>query len=121
MTVRKDQTSKAEARHEPWGSLTWLASGPLLGCGGLTLGRVIIKTGQSNPRHRHNRGEEVLYLMAGRLRHSVGDQSVVIEAGDTLHIPAGVFHHAENIGEVDADMIVAYATAERDFELEVRT
>jgi quercetin dioxygenase-like cupin family protein len=101
-----------------WGTLTWLANRQLTDCQGTTLGRVVIRAGQSNPRHRHNRCEEVLYLMRGRLRHTVGDDAVVLEAGDTLLVPAGVFHNAVNIGDEDADMIVAYSSADRDFELE---
>ena len=103
---------------EDWGCLTWLASAALLGTSAQTLGRVVIRKGAHNPRHRHNRSEEVLYLLSGRLRHTVGDASVIVEPGDTLRIPAGVFHNAFSIGQVDADMIVAYPTSERDFEPE---
>lgn len=100
---------------ESWGSLTWLASKPLTGCGGMTVGRVIIKAGQANPRHAHMRCQEVLYLLRGTLRHSVGDEQVVMQAGDTLVVPAGVFHNAVSIGAEDADMIVTYDSGERDF------
>lgn len=110
--------SQVKTVNEDWGTLTWLASRELTQCEGTTLGRVVIRPGKSNPRHRHNRCEEVLYLMRGRLRHTIGDDAVVLEPGDTLRVPAGVFHNAVNIGDVDADMIVAYSSADRDFELE---
>jgi quercetin dioxygenase-like cupin family protein len=103
---------------EGWGSLTWLASAALLGTATQTLGRVVIRKGEHNPRHRHNRSEEVLYLLSGRLRHTVGDQSIDMGPGDTIVIPAGVFHNAYSISDVDADMIVAYPTSQRDFEPE---
>jgi quercetin dioxygenase-like cupin family protein len=57
----------------------------------------------------------VLYLLRGRLRHTVGDQVVILEAGDTLTVPPYVAHSATSIGEEDADMIVAYSSGERDF------
>lgn len=101
-----------------WGSLNWLAGGTVGNARGLTLGRVTIKPGQCNPRHRHPRCEEILYLMAGRLRHTLGDEAFEMQAGDTITVPAGVFHNAVNIGDVDADMIVAFDSADRDFELE---
>lgn len=103
---------------QDWGDLTWLASALLGNAKGLTLGRVVIKKGESNPRHCHRNCEEVLYLLSGRLKHTVGDAAVRLDPGDTLTIPAGVFHNATSIGDVDADMIVAYSSAERDFELE---
>jgi hypothetical protein len=45
---------------EEWGALTWLA-GKILSGTDITLGRVIIMRGKSNPRHCHNLCEEVLY------------------------------------------------------------
>lgn len=116
--VRTGKQADSAKIPESWGHLNWLANASLLGATGVTLGRVLICKGQSNPRHRHNRCEEVLYLLTGRLRHTVGDDSVILEAGDSLLIPAGIFHNAFSIGDVDADMIVAYSTAHRDFEPE---
>lgn len=118
--VRNHKQAESAKIVEDWGSLSWLANASLVGTQNLTLGRVVIQKGKCNPRHRHNRSEEVLYLLAGRLRHTIGDQSVTLDAGDTICIPAGVFHNAYSIGQTDADMIVAYPTAHRDFEPEPR-
>lgn len=115
--VYRAQQAAADAIHEDWGSLSWKASAKVGNAHNLTLGHVTIKTGQKNPRHGHNTTEEVLYLLKGKLRHTLGDQEYILEAGDTLHIPAGVFHDAESIGQEDAEMIVAYGSATRDFVL----
>ncbi len=101
-----------------WGSLQWLASRELGNAEDLTVGRVVIKAGQSNPRHGHNNCEEVLYLLAGRLDHTIGDETVTLEPGDIITIPAGVNHNAVSTGDVDADMIVVYSAGDRDFTLE---
>jgi quercetin dioxygenase-like cupin family protein len=101
-----------------WGSLTWLAGSQIGNATGVTLGRVVIKAGESNPRHCHRNCEEVLYLMTGRLEHTVGDATVALSPGDSLTIPAGMFHNAVSTGAEDADMIVAYSSADRDFVLE---
>ncbi|KPK80537.1 MAG: hypothetical protein AMJ81_11905 [Phycisphaerae bacterium SM23_33] len=98
-----------------WGSLEWLASRQIGNAENLTLGRVVIKPGKANPHHGHRNCQELLYLLRGRLEHTIGDRTVVQAAGETVAIPAGVFHHALNIGEEDADMIVAYDAGERDF------
>ncbi len=99
-----------------WGSLRWLAGRALGNATGLTLGHVVLRPGMSNPPHRHPNCEEALYLLKGRLRHDVGDEQVVLEAGDTLVVDAALPHHAVNIGEEDAEMIVAYSSADRQFE-----
>lgn len=102
---------------EDWGTLTWLANDALSGSP-LTVGRVTIRAGRSNPRHCHDTCEEVLYLLKGRLRHSFGDESVELQAGDTLVIRPGVMHHAVNLGDTEADMIVCYSSGKRDFRKE---
>ena len=108
--------SKRPVTVTSWGSLQWLASKEIGNAEDLTVGRVVIKKGESNPRHGHNNCEEVLYLLAGRLEHTVGDDEIVtLEPGDTITIPAGVNHNAVSVGEVDADMIVVYSSGERDF------
>ncbi|HEV7300045.1 MAG TPA: TIM barrel protein [Tepidisphaeraceae bacterium] len=112
------QDVEAKQVVEDWGSLRWLANGSVGNVQGLTLGRVVIKKGKSNPRHAHPGAEEVLYLLSGQLRHTIGDQSVMLNPGDTVAIPDGVFHNAYSIGDEDADMIVAYSTGRRSFVLE---
>jgi quercetin dioxygenase-like cupin family protein len=87
-TVQTGQMSTAKTVVEGWGTLTWLASEALTGSQ-VTVGRVTIRPGMANPRHCHDNCEEVLYLLQGCLRHSVGDQSVELQAGDTLSVPAG--------------------------------
>ena len=103
---------------ENWGSLTWLASCQVANVQDMTLGRVVIKYGQSNSRHCHPDCEEVLYPLTSRLEHSLSDKAFTLEVGDMLAIPTGVFHHADSVGDVDADTIVAYSAGERGFVLE---
>lgn len=116
--VYAKSAAHAATSKQPFGSITWFAGGAVGNATGLTLGRTVIKPGQHNPRHRHNACEEVLHLLSGQLRHSMGDEHFDLAAGDTIVIPAGVYHNAVNTGNVDADMIVAFSSAARDFELE---
>jgi len=114
--------AETEARciHEPWGDLRWMTSESIAGTE-ITVGRVRIKPGRSNPRHSHPNSEEVLYLLAGRLEHWVADEQMTLNAGDTLVVPAGVAHYARNLCAEDADMIVAYPTGTRQFRPEGET
>ena len=116
--LRSGKDAERDKVVEKWGSLNWLAGNKIGNAQGVTVGRVTIKKRQSNPRHSHFNCEEVLYLLKGRLEHSMGDEKVVLEPGDTLVVNAGVPHDAVSIGEADADMIVAYSSGDRDFVAE---
>jgi len=109
--------SEAKTIVEDWGTLTWLASEELTQSH-ITVGRVVIKPGKANPRHCHDGCEEVLYLLRGRLRHSLGDEAVEMGPGDTIVVRASVMHNALNTGETDAEMIVAYSAGKRDLRKE---
>mgnify|MGYP000583682761 CR=1 FL=1 len=117
-SIRTAKESEATKINEEWGSLNWVASKATGNTKNITVGRVTIKKGQSNPRHSHSNCEEVLYLLSGQLEHSIGDETVILRAGDTLVIGPGIAHNAINIGDEDADMIVAYSSGVREFQLE---
>lgn len=114
-SLRSGKDAERDKIIEKWGSLNWLAGNEIGNAQGVTVGRVTIKKGRSNPRHSHSNCEEVLYLLQGRLEHSIGDERVELEPGDTLVVAAGVPHDAFSTGETDADMIVAYSSGDRDF------
>lgn len=116
--IRTAREAAASRINEEWGSLNWLASEQIGNAEGVTVGRVTIKRGQSNPRHSHTSCEEVLYLLRGRLKHFVGDEAVLMQAGDTLVVPPYVAHYAISVGQEDAEMIVAYSSGDRDFRPE---
>ena len=103
---------------EDWGTLSWVASKPLGNAEGLTVGRATIKSGQTNPRHRHPMSEEVLYLLKGHINHTLDDKTITMSPGDVVTIAPGVFHNATCIGSEDAEMIVVYSQGTRGFELE---
>jgi len=117
-SVRKADQADAHRVEESWGTLTWLASGKYGPTAGLTVGRVVIRKGCNNPRHCHPNCEEVLYLLRGRLEHTMGAEKAILEPGDTLVVRGGVHHNALSIGDEDADMIVAYSAADRQIEHE---
>lgn len=102
-------------REDSWGSLKWFAGQSLGNAQDVTVGRVIINKGNSNPRHAHSSCEEVLYLLKGKLEHSVGDKKVILNAGDVITVNAGVMHNAVNVGDEDADMLVVFSSGVRDF------
>ncbi len=106
----------SKAIETPWGSLCWLAGRAFGNSDDITVGRVTIKPGMSNPRHRHPNCDEVLYLLQGTLEHTLDEDIVVVQAGDTLSVRRGVSHNATNTGNGDADMIVIFSSADRMVE-----
>ena len=117
-SLRSRADAEKTRAQEDWGSLTWLAGKAAGNCHELSLARVIIRVGKTNPRHSHPNCAEALYLLKGRLEHSAGAEKVVMDAGDTLVVAAGVAHNALNIGREDADMIVCYSSGQREFRRE---
>ncbi len=98
-----------------WGELTWFASGPLGNSEGLTLGQCVIRPGHGNPRHYHPNCEEVLTVLQGTIHHTSPDGTPVeMNEGDTVTIPANVWHQATNIGTIDARLLIAFSSAYRE-------
>lgn len=111
--VCRREDAQGKKKVENWGSLTWFADKSILETTGLTVGRVVINKGMANPRHIHPNCEEVLYLLSGKLEHTLGDEKITLNAGDAILIPAGIAHNAVSVGDVDADMVVSYSSADR--------
>lgn len=111
-------SDKGEVLELPWGRIVWLVSRSLNNSTTMTFGRVTIKAGQANPRHRHPNCDEILHLLSGRLEHTLGDQRHIMEAGDTISIPTGVLHNARALGDTDAEMTIAFSSADRETESE---
>ncbi len=111
-------SSESVVNEFDWGSISWFASGAQGNSNAMTIGACLIYASRSNPRHRHPNCEEVLHLHSGRLIHSLGDEKIEMNPGDTITIPAGVAHNAEAVGEENAYMFIAFSSHERQFEPE---
>jgi quercetin dioxygenase-like cupin family protein len=110
------KAADAERIDAPWGQLRWLASSKIGNCSTMTFGRAIIPAGQVNPLHRHPNCDEILHVLAGKVEHSLGDERFILEAGDTISIPAGQWHNALVLGDIDAEMIICFSSADRQTE-----
>ena len=65
----------------------------------LTVARVHLVEGVVVPRHEHG-NEQVANVITGRMRFVVGDEDVVVGAGESLVIPPNVSHEAVALTEV---------------------
>lgn len=96
-----------------FGKLVWMISGALGNSTTMTLGRCYIDVGKANPRHYHPNCDEVLHVIQGTIRHTCGDEVETMTAGDSINIPQGVVHNAENIGADHVICVIAYSSADR--------
>jgi quercetin dioxygenase-like cupin family protein len=98
-----------------WGSLQWLVSASNKASDKMTLGRVTFKPGQSNPSHYHPNCEEVLFVVSGKIEHTLSEGgTVLLEAGDCIVLPPGGPHRAKNVGSEEAVVVVAFSSAHRE-------
>ncbi len=97
----------------PWGTLRWLSSAQLQPGAQQTLGICHIFAGQGNPLHYHPNCEEVLHVLAGRGRHSIDGQWVLLRPGTTVRIPTGVKHNLINEGSETMVCIIAFSCGDR--------
>ena len=63
-----------------------------------SLAEASVPPGRATRPHRHGETEELYHVTAGRGRMTLGEASLVLEAGDTVLIPPGTLHRIENIG-----------------------
>lgn len=97
-----------------WGTITWIVSSALGNSTTMTFGRSDIYPGMENVRHYHPNCDEVLHVIQGTIEHSCDDDLIAMGPGDTISIPTGAVHHARNVGEDVAVLVIAYSSAMRE-------
>lgn len=58
------------------------------------------KAGRCVPGHKHE--ELMQYVLQGKLKYKSGEEEKIVQAGEVIHIPAGVWHEIEIL----EDMVV---------------
>lgn len=96
-----------------WGRLEWMVSAAIGNSKVLTVGRCFIHPGMGNPMHYHPNCDEALHVVRGNIRKHVGGQFFDMEPGDTISIPKGELHRAENIGSDECELLICYDSANR--------
>lgn len=65
---------------------------------------VSIEPGAVSPPHHHDH-EEVLIVLSGQLRATMGSEVATLQAGDSCIIPAFTLHHVANQGKEPCELI----------------
>lgn len=89
--------------------------------GNVTPGMVesTLKAGKATLLHRHNKSEEVCYIISGNGRVTLGEDWHQVKAGDTIQIPPGTAHKVQATGSFPLKMLVSSFTACCDDDIEV--
>jgi mannose-6-phosphate isomerase-like protein (cupin superfamily) len=82
-----------------------------------------------SPPHAHSRYDETFFVIEGRLAFVLGDESITLETGDFIRVPAGTRHAFRNDSEKPVEMLVGlipggmeelfykYRTDDREFDV----
>lgn len=97
----------------PWGWIRWMMNAELDPAVTQTVGIVQLEAGQCNQLHQHPNCEELIYVISGTVEHTLGDQRVVLHAGDILRIPKNTPHKAFNNSKDPVRTVVIYNTGTR--------
>ncbi len=57
------------------------------------------------PDHYHKWEDQTFHVIEGELEAKIGEETVKISAGDSIHCPKGVSHYMKNIGNTNAKLI----------------
>ncbi|HEY2890497.1 MAG TPA: cupin domain-containing protein [Dongiaceae bacterium] len=58
------------------------------------------------PAHSHSGNEEIVYVLEGKLRYSVGEETRDLGPGDRMYTPRGVVHAFSNPHEATAKALI---------------
>jgi mannose-6-phosphate isomerase-like protein (cupin superfamily) len=63
------------------------------------------------PPHAHDFAE-AYYILSGSLELNLGGERLVLEAGDFVHVPGGVFHGFKGASETPAQLLIFQSPAD---------
>ena len=107
------RTDDGERVPTGWGELNWKITGDNMAGSEMTFGTCFIKPGQRNPLHSHPNCEELLYVVSGTCEHRLGDETIMLGAGDVIRIPQDVRHWARAVGDEPVFALIVFSTGQR--------
>ena len=108
------RSQENKATETPNGNATTALATPSRGAGEVSVIRQRQQPGGFNPPHSHDH-EEVMVLLEGRVTVHAEEETALLEAGDTLIIPARKVHSLKNTGDSAAEWLIISASGVRFF------
>lgn len=92
-----------------WGSIKWHVTPDAVPGASSTLGEVVINPNEGHDRHEHPDADEILYVIDGEGRQTVGDDpEFTVRTGDAVWIPKGTLHSTFNTGWRPLRLVATY-------------
>ncbi|MGD2125793.1 MAG: cupin domain-containing protein [Desulfobacteraceae bacterium] len=79
------------------------------GCRNMIFGVVTFPPGSDPGTHRHEREEEIIYVISGKGETQVGDEVYPLEAGVTVFTEPGVEHGVKTLGDEPLVLISVFS------------
>ncbi|HED36121.1 MAG TPA: cupin domain-containing protein [Gammaproteobacteria bacterium] len=76
-----------------------------------SLAEAIVKPGEKTLLHRHNKSEELYYIIQGKGCMQLNEKTLHTETGDCICIPPGTAHCIENTGDTDLKILCCCSPA----------
>ena len=77
--------------------------------GAYCLLEVSLAPGMAVPRHKHTREDEVYFVLAGELEATVGENTFVLQPGDTLLAPRDIPQEIRNSGSATNHYLLVFS------------
>jgi quercetin dioxygenase-like cupin family protein len=112
--VRRDVGAESETT--PFGSVHWAVRAGDPEGAETTIGIAVFDAGKGNVEHIHPNCEEVVYVLEGEARHTLGTQETVLRPGDLIVVPRNVPHRLQNDGTTPVRACIIFSSPDRRFE-----
>lgn len=98
------KTSIHNAEHYTWGNNCdgW----HLLKTDSLSVIQERMPPNTAEQRHFHTKSQQVFYILSGSATFELADETILVHANESLHIPPNTIHKIANNGETDLSFIV---------------
>ncbi len=75
------------------------------------IGFVTLEPQEGQVPWHNQQQEEVYFILEGTGEACLGEERIILRAGQAMYIPSGVFHQLTNLGETPLKMIYCYGPA----------
>ena len=100
-----------------WGTMDWLIEDSSHESPGFSLARMVVHAGQRSEHHLHKTCHEAITVTDGKCVLSIGQDTVQLQAPQTVFIPKGTSHAVDNTaGDTDVILLTTYSSGSRDYQ-----
>lgn len=94
-----------------WGTIGWLSRPESTNAKDIVAMEVGLSPGYGHDFHKHPEQEEVIYVIEGSVEQWLEDKKQVLNAGDSVFIPADMVHASFNVSSQPAKLFVTLSPA----------